>query len=46
MKFEYLKPDLEEIDLVLEGSFLDTKISGNNVGVDQGGENDEDDDWA
>lgn len=23
MKYEYAKPDLEEIELVLEGSFLD-----------------------
>lgn len=23
MRFEYVKPDLEEIELILEGSFLD-----------------------
>lgn len=34
---KYEKPDLEELELVLEGSFLDDEYS--NPGVDKGDEN-------
>ena len=34
MKFEYVKPDLEELELVLEGSFLEPNTK-TDVGVDK-----------
>ncbi|MDE6309313.1 MAG: hypothetical protein K2L81_03865 [Muribaculaceae bacterium] len=49
MKFEYVKPELEEIKLVLEGSFLDgatgssTDPSHPDVSIDPG--DNEGDDW-
>lgn len=51
MKLEYIKPDLEELELVLEGSFLasGSKDPNNpdNPGLDIGGEDvDNPDDWA
>lgn len=52
MKLEYIKPDLEELELVLEGSFLASgsdKDPNNpdNPGLDIGGEDvDNPDDWA
>lgn len=40
MKYEeYVKPDLEEIELVVEGSFQETST------LKKGGENDNDEDW-
>lgn len=48
MKLEYIKPDLEELELVLEGSFLKTSSDNNEVGGEIGegpGGGDEGDDW-
>lgn len=35
MKFEYEKPNLEELELILEGSFLDDTTIGDNPGIDK-----------
>lgn len=41
MKLEYVKPELEELELILEGSFLDS----NSIGIDKGDEDIDGDDW-
>ncbi len=48
MKFEYAKPELEEIELVLEGSFLDSKTGPSdpsNPGVSIDPDPDNGDEW-
>ena len=35
MKFEYEKPNLEELELILEGSFLSDTTIGDNPGIDK-----------
>ena len=45
MKYEeYVKPELEELELELEGSFLASK-SGDTTGVPGGGDFEEGDEW-
>ena len=35
MKFEYEKPELEELELILEGSFLKNATIGEHPGIDK-----------
>ena len=45
MKFEYEKPALEEIELVLEGSFLEATSTDVPVKPGQGGDEENPDYW-
>lgn len=48
MKFEYAKPELEEIELVLEGSFLDGATGPSdpsNPGLSVDPSDDDGEDW-
>lgn len=45
MKFEYEKPALEEIELVLEGSFLEAKSTDVPVNPNPGGGDEGEDYW-
>lgn len=41
MKIKYEKPDMEELELIVEGSFL----GENSVGIDKGDKDVDSDDW-
>ena len=43
MKYE--RPDLEELELELEGSFLATQSRPGDLGVDVGGDENDGDEW-